>query len=152
MKKIILKRLIFFIILFTACTFIGVTAEGQSEDKGILVIANNSVAKKPVNTDEIRKIFLGEKTRWDDGSRINFATSNNEELMENFLKMYLNKTPAQYRTFWKKKVFTGEGKAPKSFRTDKELIDFVASTEGAIGYIHSGNVVDGVIILTVTTN
>jgi hypothetical protein len=38
-------------------------------------------------------------------------------------------------------VFSGKGKKPKSFKTSKELLDYVANTEGAVGYIDKDTVV-----------
>ena len=36
---------------------------------------------------------------------------------------------------WSKLKYTGKGKPPKSLSSTKEMIKWVASTEGAIGYI-----------------
>lgn len=55
-----------------------------------------------------------------------------------FLKKFVNKTPIQFTTYWKKQVYTGKAYRPKSFATEKELIDYVVSHDGSVGYV-SGN-------------
>ena len=72
-----------------------------------------------------------------DNSQIVFAILKRVDVHKAFLKEYLNQTPKQFTMFWVKKIFTGEGEEPKSFATEKEMIDFIAGNKGAIGYISS---------------
>jgi hypothetical protein len=46
-------------------------------------------------------------------------------------------------------VFTGKGIPPKSFDTEAELVDFVKTTPGAVGYVSPRTDVTGVKILAV---
>ena len=46
-------------------------------------------------------------------------------------------------------MFTGKGQMPKMFAEEKKLIEAVASTEGAIGYISAGKETDQVKIILV---
>jgi hypothetical protein len=52
-----------------------------------------------------------------------------------FLKKIADKTPSQYEAFWKKLIFSGQGKAPVSFNTPEEILSYVAATPGAISYV-----------------
>jgi len=44
-------------------------------------------------------------------------------------------TPKKLIGVWKKVIFTGLGTPPKIVSTEAEMIQYVASTKGAIGYI-----------------
>lgn len=100
----------------------------------ILIIANKDVPVSSLSNNEIKRIFLGQKVRWDDNRIITFVILKTEA-HKDFLSRYIGNTPAQYRNYWKKMVFTGKSKSPKSFKKEDELIDYIANTSGAVGYI-----------------
>jgi hypothetical protein len=58
---------------------------------------------------------------------------------EAFLATYVGKSDQALRNHFKTLVFTGKGSMPKSLANDAEIVKYVASTRGAIGYI-SGSV------------
>ena len=43
--------------------------------------------------------------------------------------------PKKLIGIWKKVIFTGLGTPPKILSTEAEMVQYVASTKGAIGYI-----------------
>ena len=53
---------------------------------------------------------------------------------ESFVQEILGTTPSKLKNIWKELIFTGKGAAPKIFKTDNEMIEYVANTTGAIGY------------------
>ena len=126
-----LKTLIF-VFVFVSVFYCAAAIAGE-----VIVIANKNVSESSLSTAEIKDIFLGEKTSWADNNRINFVVLKDDEVHKTFLDKYVNKTPMGYNSYWKKLVFVGKGKAPRSFSSPKELVDYVAQTDGAIGYISS---------------
>ena len=46
-------------------------------------------------------------------------------------------------------VFTGKGSAPKAFDDNNALLDYIAATKGAIGYIDAGIRPKGVKVIKV---
>lgn len=102
---------------------------------GVVVIGNASVPDASLSKQEVGNIFQGKKTTWDDGSRIVFVVLKGSAAHDQFLKEYVGKTDSQFDTFWKKQMFTGKGTPPQSFDSDQAMIDFVARTAGAIGYV-----------------
>ncbi len=105
-----------------------------NESKTVVIAHAENKAEK-FSKDEIKKIFLGKRTKWDDDRKIIFVTLSTGPIHKEFLKTYVGKTPAQYNKYWKKQIFTGKGKPPKSFKTEKQLLDYVSKTKGALGYI-----------------
>lgn len=105
----------------------------------ILIITNENVPISTLAKDDIKQIFLGKKTTWDNGEKIVFVVQDRTDTSDSFLKTYIRKSAYQYDIFWKKQVFTGKGKAPRSFSSDHELVQFVSQTPGAIGYVSYGS-------------
>lgn len=115
----------------------------------VIIIANDDGASGPLDRELIKKIFLGKKTQWDDGNRVFPAILKNDRIHREFLKSVVMKSPVQYRTFWKQAIFTGTGTPPKSFASEEELVDYVAGTKGAIGYIDAATPHEGVKVLSI---
>lgn len=110
----------------------------------VIVIANKNVPDSQLTKDEVKAIFLGEKTKWSNDSKVSFVVLKTPEDQEKFMKDYVGKSPSQFNNFWKQQVFTGKGKMPEAFDDVKALLDYVAKTDGAIAYISSDAPVDNV--------
>lgn len=105
---------------------------------GVVIIANMDVPVNSLTADAVKQIFLGNKTAWENGEKIVFVVQDRTDAGDDFLETYVKKTASQYENYWKRQVFTGKGKAPRSFSSDQELVRFVARTPGTVGYISSG--------------
>lgn len=145
MKKIISLNLIFTAIFLTVPLIYAVSPASAE----VVVIANKDVQTDSLTANTLMNIFLGKKSSWDDGQRIIFATLKSGKTHEDFIKTYVNKSSSQFSNYWKKQVFTGKGKLPEQFESEKDLVKYVASTKGAIGYISTGTDNSPVKIITV---
>jgi ABC-type phosphate transport system substrate-binding protein len=114
-----------------------------------VVIANKDVTTNSLNKSELQSIFLGEKTKWNDGKHIKIVILEQGDVHKSFLAEIVEKTPSQYESFWKKLIFTGKATAPKSFDAIPKVIDFIAGQQGTIGYVAVGQSVGAVKIITV---
>jgi len=114
-----------------------------------VVICNKSVADNELSKKDMEDIFLGKKTRWSDNQKITFVILKGGEAHISFLSRYVDKTESQFIMYWKKMVFTGEGRLPKAFDTPEELLKYVSETSGAIGYVPANAASDRVKTLIV---
>jgi ABC-type phosphate transport system substrate-binding protein len=105
------------------------------------VIVNDSVI---LTADEIRDVFLGEK-QLSDGVRL--VPVDNSEIQTEFLSKILQTDNQKYYARWTRKSFREGLTAPAVKGTDAEVIAFVKSTRGAIGYVKKASV--GVKVLQV---
>lgn len=118
---------------------------------GATVVVNSEVDLTDLDAETLERIYLGKKTLWDSGQRITPAlVTEASAVSKSFLEEILNKSVPQYRSYWKKRLFSGGGIVPKTFRSSREVIEFVARTPGAIGIIDSGAKDETVKILEVT--
>lgn len=126
-------RAIITFILFMTFFLPVVSSAGE-----VVIITNENVPVSTLAAADLKQIFLGNKTTWDNGDKITFVVQDGSDTSDTFLKTYVQKSASQYDNYWKKQVFTGKGKAPKSFSSEQELIQFVSQTPGSIGYVSSG--------------
>jgi len=101
----------------------------------IAIVANANVPAKDIKKSDIEPIFVGNTGKIGD-VRLEIAILQGGAVHESFLKNYIKKTSSQFLSSWKKLVFSGKAKMPKEFKTEEELVKYVAETAGAIGYIH----------------
>ena len=113
-------------------------------EEAIVIIANKNVSDSSLSIKEVKRIFLAKKRLWRDGSKIEFVTLKGCAAHDVFLKSYLEKTPSQYDSYFKNLVFTGKGKALRTFSTEAEVVKYVSDTDGAIGYVSASASVSGV--------
>ena len=137
-------------IVVQTCFMIAWTATvALAGDDAVVLIGHKNVPAKLLK-EEVKQIFLGNKTRWADDAKITFVILNDKETYKLFLKDYVGRTYPQYQNYWKQQVFNGKGRMPLAFKDPAELIDFLAHTPGSIGFARSDDVSpDQVNILTV---
>ncbi|MBN1782173.1 hypothetical protein JW948_13655 [bacterium] len=103
-----------------------------------VMIINKNIQETSINRSSAESIFLGKKSRWTDGTKIVPVTLKEGELHESFIREIVKKSTNAYMNYWRKMIFTGKGVMPVSFDNEKDLIEYVGRTDGAIGYVSSG--------------
>jgi ABC-type phosphate transport system substrate-binding protein len=132
-------------ILFAGAMLSCLAARAQE----VAVIVNSSVKASSASADDIRAVFTGDKTTLGDGSHVAPVILKSGTDHEAFLKTYVGKGDAAYRTAWRSLVFTGQGSMPKTVDSDAAMVDYVAATPGAIGYVAKAGANDKVKTLTI---
>ena len=114
-----------------------------------IVIVNSSVTDSSIDEASLQKIYLGKKTKWDNGDKIVPVTLDNGPTHDDFLTTFVKKNSSQFSAYWKKQIFTGQGVPPKSVPSETDVVSFVSSTTGGIGYIDSKTPHEGVKVVPV---
>ena len=113
--------------------FLGCWSAASAQD--VVLVANKGVQISGIRDADLRAIFMGEKTRFSDGSHAVPVTLKGGQAHEVFLKRHVREDPEEFRAQWRKAVFTGQGTMPKTFDSEAALIEYVAVTPGALGYV-----------------
>jgi len=114
----------------------------------VVLVANKGVKISEITDADLRGIFMGTRTRFADGSHAVPVTLRGGPAHEVFLRNHLSEGPEEFRSQWRKVVFTGQGAMPKTFDSESALIEYVAATPGAIGYVSRISSQVGVKLLT----
>jgi TonB family protein len=113
------------------------------------LIANSSIKTDTVSVEEIRKVFLEEKSSLSDGSHVEPVLEKDGRVHEAFLQAYLGRTDDDLQAYYRALVFTGRGSMPKDLGTDSEVVAYVSRTKGAIGYVSADTGTEGVKTLAI---
>jgi ABC-type phosphate transport system substrate-binding protein len=116
-----------------------------------VLIANKDVSADSLSREEISLIFLGETNRWQDGKPITIVIQEQGTTHRLFLRDILSRTPTQYTNYWRKQIFNGKAVAPITVANMQEVIEFVATHSGAVGYVSDESVDNSVKVITITT-
>ncbi len=113
------------------------------------MIANPSVTQTEISASDIKEIYLGNKGTWQDGASMNVGMIANQVVLAGFLTKYIDMPYRMFDFHWKQTVFSGKAVQPKKFANDAEMIQFVSSTPGAIGFVEAVGDAKNVKVLTV---
>ena len=136
-------------VMFLCMIVISLCVSTQAAGAELMVIANSDVAASEVDRVILQAIFLGKKTQWEDGGGIVPVNLKKGPTYQEFLKVIVKRTPAQYRSFWRRAIFTGTGSPPKSFAVEEKIVEFVRASPGAVGYIDTSTPHEGVKVLSI---
>jgi hypothetical protein len=98
----------------------------------VVVIAHPGLGKLSALT--IQRIYTG-KTIEVAGVPVVAVNLKPGRLRDSFLQRYLHQDEDKYVAYWTVRRFIGKGMPPKEMANPADLIRFVQTTPGAIGYI-----------------
>jgi ABC-type phosphate transport system substrate-binding protein len=139
-----MKKFVFIVLLLIAACAFAVRAESQ-----VIVIANSSVKATDVSKSDLRDVFTGASSSLKDGSRVTPVLLKQGAAHDEFLSTYVGKSDAPFRASWRSLVFSGQASMPKSLDGEAAMVEFVAHTPGAIGYLGKATPHQGVKVLVV---
>lgn len=118
------------------------------EIAGLVLVAHPEVPVETISSRELRRIYLGKSTRWSGGQAIRPVMLESDAHYSAFVTEALEHSEENFAVYWKRMVFTGKGRPPRTFATADELAFYVRMTPGAIGYLPRGADLAGLKMLT----
>ncbi len=128
-----------------AAGFLMVTSARAGDVK---VVANNSVAVSSISADDLIGVFLMTKSSLG-GGHVEPVVEQGGPAHEGFLKDYIHKTAQALQNYYRSQLLAGNASMPKILASDAEVVEYVAKTKGAIGYVAAGASAAGVKTLEV---
>lgn len=126
------------------CTCVAVRAQD------VVIVVNRNVTLSAISAEHLREVFTGVRSRLGDGTKAVPVVLKGGPVHEVFLHNHVGDNPQEFRARWRKAVFTGQGSMPREFSSEAGLLDYVAATPGAIGYVSRYNETMGVRVLVVS--
>jgi hypothetical protein len=138
------------ILLLLMLLGVSPAASNALGNDSVEVVVNPSITTRKISRNSLRAIFGMRLRAWQDGSPVRvFVLPDEAPLHHLFAKEKLNIFPYQLRAAWDRLIFSGTGQAPFLVNSEEEMRIRVSSTPGAIGYMKSVNIDDGIQILHV---
>lgn len=124
---------------------------GAGGEESLAIIVNPSNPVENCSFDELRKIFLGEKSHWPNGRRITLVMLDPAQPERKVvLREIYNMSEKDLNNHFIQGVFAGGVLAPpKTLGSAAEVRRFVFNVPGAIGYIKGADVDPSVKILRI---
>jgi hypothetical protein len=114
-----------------------------------LVIVNPACSATSLTQDVLKALYTGRKRSLPDGERVEILVLDGPPVHERFVADLLDSTTEQFASYWKRQVFIGQGKLPRSFDSESDLVAYVASHPGSLGYIDAATPHDKVKVLSI---
>lgn len=117
---------------------------------GYQVIAHSGVGAGSLAKDQVSQMFLKKLGKWPDGKPVvPVDQAKSAPVREAFSKAVLGRGASAMVAFWQQQIFSGADVPPVEKATEADVIAFVKSTPGAIGYVSAGADVAGCKVITV---
>jgi ABC-type phosphate transport system substrate-binding protein len=114
------------------------------------IIAHPDSPANGISRSDASRIFMKKTTRWSDGSKVVVVDlSPTSPVRASFTSDVIDKNVSAVQAYWQQQIFSGRGVPPEEMATDADVIAFVRSRPGAIGYVSVDAPVDGVKVLSV---
>jgi ABC-type phosphate transport system substrate-binding protein len=137
------KRILAFLFAAALAPLFAVHAHAQ-----VVVIVNPGVKATEVSSGDLKDIFTGGSSSLK-GSHVTPVLLKGGAAHDVFLSTFVGKNDTAFRGEWRSMVLSGQGAMPKTLDTEAAVVDYVAHTPGAIGYIGKFAAHEGVKVLTV---
>lgn len=99
------------------------------------LIAHRDAGVDALTRNEARLFFTMRLKNWPNGTLAKvFVLPDNNALHTRFSNEVLGLYPYQLRRVWDRQIFSGTGQAPTTVSSEREMLERVAATPGAIGY------------------
>lgn len=139
MKNLILTIVILLVALIT-----------EVNAQSFQVIVNEANATESISKQDLSDIFLKKKSKWDDGVAISPVDLNTRSTTRVAFSIEVHeKSIGAIRSYWQQAAFSGDGSAPLERQSDADVISFVQSNPGAVGYISDATEASGVKVLMI---
>jgi hypothetical protein len=124
------------ILVALAITWLGVagTSGARSDEFKIIVHPHNPVTS--ISRAFLHDAFMKRTTRWSHGDAIRPVDLPQVlPVRYRFTTEVLDKTPAQLRSYWLQRIFSGTDVPPPEVNSTSAAIAYVVANEGAVTYL-----------------
>jgi ABC-type phosphate transport system substrate-binding protein len=110
------------------------------------VVVNSANPTQSFSAQALERLFLKKDTRWESGDPVEpVDQSAKAPVRAVFSSSVHRKDVGAVKSYWQQQIFSGRGTPPPEMSSDAEVLAFVRSHPGAVGYVASGTAVgDGV--------
>jgi ABC-type phosphate transport system substrate-binding protein len=102
------------------------------------IVVNKSVPVTDFSSGELQAVFSMQKQHWSGQRQIKvFTLPETSSVHQDFVKHSLHMFGHQVRRIWDRMIYSGTGVPPVELSSEEEMIEKIANTPDAIGYLSS---------------
>jgi ABC-type phosphate transport system substrate-binding protein len=132
-------------LLSLCVAVLAASAQQARADGGVVVIGHSGLERMDPAT--VQRIYTGRVVELGGVAVKPINVSAGSPTRQRFLQVFLNQDDENYIAYWTVRRYIGKGVPPKEVANASEVIRYVQSTPGAIGYIDESSVTPGLNIL-----
>jgi ABC-type phosphate transport system substrate-binding protein len=105
----------------------------MAEGGSIAVIAHPAVPKADQQT--LQRLYTGRVVSINQQAALPLNLAPGDPIRKQFLEAVLGQTEEQYVGYWLVRRYVGKGAPPQEFGSLDEMLYYIATTPGAVGYV-----------------
>jgi len=114
-------------------------ATTRAPDVRIVVVVNSANPVNAMKRERLAKIFLRQIGVWDNGQEILPVDQiDRSPARASFARNIEGMSVNALRRYWQERIFTGNESPPPERVTDADVLTYVRTNAGAIGYVAEG--------------
>jgi hypothetical protein len=138
------------VLAFTSLTIAVVLGEprvasAEGDPPPFLVVVPRDSAYAALDRVFVADAFLKKATRWPNGDVIKPVDRNPDAAVrEHFSRSVLKRSVGAVKSYWQQIIFSGRDVPPPEVASDEDIVKYVTTHKGAIGYVSGGPTPEGV--------
>lgn len=113
-----------------------------------IVLVVNKANTQKLSDEQVTEIFLGKSKAFPSGAKaVPVMVDFKVDGLDAFLSSRFGKSISQYRSYWSRLMFSGEGVPPQTYSNGKDIVDLVGRNPDLIGITDSSFVNDSVRVI-----
>jgi len=101
----------------------------------VAVIAHKTVPVDTIKKSELLDFYTGDIKKWINGDKVIVNDLKPKGEVKKIFYKFLGKTPSRMKSIWLKNMLSGEGDPPEALKSEEEMLQKIAATPGAIGFL-----------------
>jgi ABC-type phosphate transport system substrate-binding protein len=109
------------------------------QDPTFVVIVNTANPVDSISADQLSKIFLKKIRQWEGNRAIHVVEQRTSARIRSvFAEQIHRRSVSAVSAYWQQQIFSGRAVPPPERSADSEIVDYVAGSIDAIGYVAPG--------------
>src|SRR5215207_7463923 len=100
------------------------------------VVVNAANPTTALSKGDLARVYLKKQTTWKSGGTVAVVDQSPKAAVRaQFSMQVLGRDVPTMKNYWQQSLFSGRGVPPVEQPSDEQVLNFVASNQGAIGYV-----------------
>lgn len=117
-------------------TLVTCAAATAQELKDFKVVVNGANPVSSLTKEQVAKLFFKQVTAWNDGVKVLPVDQGETSQVRQVFSVVIHaRSVGAVKAFWQRQIFSGRDVPPPEAPTDADVLTFVDTNRGAIGYV-----------------